>query len=208
MKFLDDGKPRWYFILLMTILLFGIDQVSKHFASKILIQGISYKFGGFGVKYITHQKFYFFKLIVFDDPGKIISSIVQSFLLLCIFLVYRFLVLHFPARRMFTWAFIFCFGGLFSNLVDNIHLGYARDFIVFWKLGTTNFADIFYWVGLALFLLCLMSSPQIRKKLNRLSGSDVKIFLKFCKDELRNLITLPKKLFPIITKRIFYFTKT
>ncbi|TES90971.1 MAG: hypothetical protein E3J87_08850 [Candidatus Cloacimonadota bacterium] len=208
MKFFDDGKPRWYFILLMIILLFGVDQVSKHFASKILTQGISYKFGGFGVKYITHQKFYFFKLIVFDDPGKIISSIVVSVVLLCILLVYRFLMLHFPQRRMFTWAFIFCFGGLFSNLVDNIHLGYARDFIVFWKLGITNFADIFYWVGLALFLLCLMSNPQTRKKLNRLSGSDVKIFLKFSLDELKNLISFLKKLFAKITKRNSHFTKT
>lgn len=185
MKFFDDGKPRWYFVLIMVFFLLGIDQVTKHLASKILIQQISYKFGGFGVKYITHQKFYFFKLIVFDDPGKIISSIVVSVILLCIFLVYRFLVLHFPARRMFTWAFIFCFGGLFSNLIDNIHLGYARDFIVFWKLGITNFADIFYWVGLGLFLLCLTITPQIRRKLNRSSIADLKIFFQFSVDELK-----------------------
>lgn len=201
MKFFDNGKPKWYFVLIMVFFLLGVDQVTKHWASQIVSQEISFEFGCFGVKYITHQKFYIFNIIAFDDPGRIISSIAISFVLLCIFLVYRFLMLHFPSRRLFTCAFIFCFGGLFSNLADNILLGYARDFIVFLKLGTTNFADIFYWVGLALFLFCLFNDSKIRKKLNRLSIADLKIFFKFSLNELKNFITLPKKLFLIITKR-------
>ncbi len=201
MKFFDNGKPKWYFVLLMIIFLLGIDQITKYVASQVIKEEVLFGSSGFGLKYITHQKFYFFKLIVFDDPGKIISSIVISFVLLCIFLVYRFLVLHFPSRRLFTWAFILCSGGLFSNLADTILLGYARDFIVFWKLGTTNFADIFYWIGLALFLFCLFNDSKIRKRLNRLSIADLKIFFKFSLNELKNFITLPKKLFVKITRR-------
>jgi hypothetical protein len=94
-----------------------------------------------------------------------------------------------------------CFGGLFSNLTDCKFLGYARDFIFFWKFGATNFADIFYFVGLALFLVCFFSTAQIRKRLNRFSMEDVKIFFKFALDEFKKLITFPKKLFSIIAKR-------
>ena len=185
----------------MKIFLIVIDQVTKYCAYNIVIQEISFKFWCFGLKYITHQKFYFFNVVAFDDPGKIISSIIASVVLLCIFLVYRFLVSHFPSRRLFTLAFIFCSGGLFSNLTDTIFLGHARDFIVFWKLGITNFADIFYWVGLALFLFGLFSDSKIRKRLNRFSMADAKIFFKFVLDEFKKLITLPKKLFSIIAKR-------
>ena len=173
MKYQYYVKPRWYFILLMIIFLLGIDQITKYVASQVIKEKVLFGSSGFGLKYITNEKLLVFHLIKVSNPGRVINSVVILILLLCIFLVYRFLKLHFPQQRMFTWAFIFCFGGALGNFIDNILLGYARDFIVFWKLGICNFADIFYYVGLGLFLLCLTITPQIRRKLNRASGKDM-----------------------------------
>ncbi|MBA7671186.1 Lipoprotein signal peptidase [subsurface metagenome] len=204
MKYQYYVKPRWYFILLMIIFLLGIDQITKYVASQLIKEEVLFGPSGFGLKYITNEKLLVFHLIKVSNPGVVINSVVILIIILCIFLVYRFLKLHFPHHRMFTWAFIFCFGGLFSNLADNILLGHVRDFIVFWKLGICNFADIFYYVGLGLFLLSLTITPQIRRKLNRSSIADLKIFFQFSVDELKKPIAL---LIRILTKMTKTFKK-
>ncbi len=195
MKLFDEARPRWYFISIIMLSLLVVDHVAKHIVSQTVKQEISLGFGGFGIKYITHQRFSipFFHIKV-DDPGMVIHCIIQSVILLCIYVTYQFLRLHFPQRKLFIWAFIFSFGGLFSNFVDGIILGHARDFIVFWKLGITNFADIFYYFGLALFILGFIIIPEIRKKLSPLSRgplsqglADIITFFRFSVNELKKL---------------------
>lgn len=208
MKLLDDVKTRRFFIPIIILFLVGVDQIAKHIVSQTVKQEISLGFGGFGIKYITHQVFGINSYhIGVNDPGMVMNSIMLSVVLLCIYVTYRFLRLHFPQRKLFHWAFIFSFGGLFSNFIDGIILGHARDFIVFWKLGITNFADIFYYFGLALFILGFIIIPKIRKKLNPLSKqplsqelADIKTFFQFSIDELKKLITLPIKKIAKIAK--------
>jgi lipoprotein signal peptidase len=191
MKCFDNGKPKWYLILLGIFLSLSIDQISKYIASQVIKEEVLFGSSGFGLKYQTNEKLLAFHLIKVSNPGVLINSFVNLVILLCVYLIYRFLMLHFAQRKLFTWAFIFCFGGLIGNFVDFIFLGYARDFIVFWKLGICNFGDIFYYVGLALFFVSIIGNSKTRKKLNRATGKDIKTFLRFCKSEIKRLIITP-----------------
>jgi len=191
MKFFNGRKPRWYFIPLMIIFLLGIDQITKYAASLIFNQEIFLGFRSFGFKYVTYTTFHIYGIIKIKDPLMLIHIIVKVVGILFFYLFYRFLILYSTSRKLLYWAFIFSFAGLLSNLVDNILLGYARDFLVFWKEGIFNFADIFYYVGLALFLFCLFADEKIRRKLNQTSGKDIKAFSRFLKNETRRLITTP-----------------
>lgn len=195
MKYQDYVKPRWYFIPSTIILLLSIDQTTKIIASKIFKQEISLGFGSFGFKYVTYTMFHIYGIIKIKDPHMLIHIFLIVAVLLFLYLFYRFLILYSTSRKLIYWAFIFSFAGLLSNLVDNILLGYARDFLVFWKEGIFNFADIFYYVGLALFLFCLFADEKIRRKMNRTSGEDIKAFSRFLKSEIKRLIITPFKVF-------------
>lgn len=195
MKLFKGGKHRGYFILVFTCLLLSIDQISKYVASLIFKQKIFLGFRSFGFKYVTYTTFHIYGIIKIKDPHMLIHIIVIVVGILFFYLFYRFLILYSTSRKLIYWAFIFSFAGLLSNLVDNILLGYARDFLVFWKEGIFNFADIFYYVGLALFLFCLFADEKIRRKMNRTSGEDIKAFSRFLKSEIKRLIITPFKVF-------------
>ncbi len=58
-------------------------------------------------------------------------------------------------KELFSWetvSFTFIFTGAVGNFLDRIFIGSVTDFIRLWELPIFNFADIFIFFGVMLFL--------------------------------------------------------
>ena len=58
-------------------------------------------------------------------------------------------------KELFSWetvSFTFIFTGAVGNFIDRIFIGSVTDFIRLWELPIFNFADIFIFFGVMLYL--------------------------------------------------------
>jgi signal peptidase II len=66
-----------------------------------------------------------------------------------------YLAWNLAKKELFSWetvAFTFIFTGAVGNFLDRIFLGSVTDFIRLWELPIFNFADIFIFFGVMLYL--------------------------------------------------------
>ena len=137
-------------VMLFSIILFIIDQISKLLIDKFLVLGKSYTIFD---KFLYVTKAYNDGVSFSMMQGHrwiiiLISLVVMVFL--------YFYMQKFKVNKRNIIAFSLVFGGLFGNLVDRIIYGYVIDFIDFYVFNYNypifNFADSFICVGVLILL--------------------------------------------------------
>ena len=137
-------------ILLFSIILFAVDQISKFVLDKVLVLGKSYTiFDKF--LYITKA---------YNDGVSFSMLSGHRFLIILISLivmVFLYIYMHkFKENPKNIIAFSLVFGGLFGNLVDRLIHGYVIDFIDFYIFNYNypifNLADSFICIGIFILL--------------------------------------------------------
>jgi lipoprotein signal peptidase len=73
---------------------------------------------------------------------------------------YRFFAKRLHVTRRFELAFSFAFASM-GNLIDRLCFGYVRDFITWFGPGAFNLADVYWYVGVGLFVI-----EYVRQKRN------------------------------------------
>lgn len=143
-----------FFVILSTVLIF-IDQITKYYAAKTLMDKPSYILIK-DVLQLTYLENRGAAWGMFQGAG-IIFIIIG--ILWSIFVVYasvkirfnkRFLILHF--------VIVLIFSGAIGNLIDRIFFGYVRDFIYFYGIDFPifNFADVCVSVAVILFAIAII----------------------------------------------------
>ncbi len=137
-------------VILFSIILFIMDQVSKLILDKILILGKSYS---------IFEKFLYLTKAYNDGVSFSMLAGHRWIIILVNLAIMVFLYLYlkkFKENKRNTIAFAMVFGGLFGNLVDRIVYGYVIDFIDFYVFNCNypifNFADSFICIGVMLLL--------------------------------------------------------
>jgi signal peptidase II len=91
-----------------------------------------------------------------QNPGIAFSIDIHPLVIIFLTLiVLGYLAWMLAQKELFPWetvAFTFIFTGAVGNLLDRIFMGSVTDFIRLWDLPIFNFADIFIFFGVMLFL--------------------------------------------------------
>lgn len=137
-------------VILFSIILFVLDQISKLVVDKVLILG----------KSITiFDKFLYLTKAYNDGVSfSLLSGHRWIIILITLFLmVFLYLYMQkFKVNKRNMIAFSLVFGGLFGNLIDRIVYGYVIDFIDFFVFNYNypifNLADSFICIGVCILL--------------------------------------------------------
>lgn len=139
-------RSRWMLLVLVTIPVFVIDQLSKVWLSDVLLRynrPVPLLFDWVQLAYHENTGVAFG---LFPDQGGLLS-IGAGLVLLLLALTYQYIL---PAdSRWITVAVGMIFGGGLSNLVDRIRQGYVVDFIQFGWWPVFNLADSAITIGVA-----------------------------------------------------------
>lgn len=151
-------------IMLISVVLFVVDQVSKLLIDHFLPLGKSYRIcekflyitkaynSGVSFSMLTNHRF----LII------ILNLLIMLFL--------YFYLKKFKENKRNIIAFGMIFGGLFGNLVDRFVYGYVIDFIDFYIFNYNypifNLADSFICIGIFLLLYAIIMGEDNEKNHN------------------------------------------
>jgi len=137
-------------VILYSIILFVIDQISKLVLDKVLILG----------KSVTIFDRFLYLTKAYNDG--VSFSMMQGhrwliiLISIAIMIFMYFYMQHFKENKRNTIAFALVFGGLFGNLIDRFVYGYVIDFIDFYIFNYNypifNFADSFICIGILILL--------------------------------------------------------
>lgn len=137
-------------VLLYSIILFVVDQISKLLIDNFLVLGKSYT---------IFDRFLYVTKAYNDGVSFSMLQGQRWFIILISFVVMVFLYLYmqkFKINKKNIIAFSLIYGGLFGNLVDRFVYGYVIDFIDFYVFNYNypifNFADSFICIGIAILL--------------------------------------------------------
>jgi len=129
-------------ITFVFVVLLLLDQISKAFA-RLFFQSPEVRNPFVGLE--TTQ-----------NPGIAFSIDIHPLVILILTLIILgYLAWMLAQKELFPWetvAFTFIFTGAVGNLLDRIFIGSVTDFIRLWELPIFNFADIFIFFGVMLFL--------------------------------------------------------
>ena len=140
-------------ILILSIIFFVVDQLTKIILDKILILGKSYA---------VFEKFLYITK-AYNDGVSFSMLEGHRFLVITISIVimlFLYFYMHkFVMNKRNILAFSLAFGGLFGNLIDRLVHGYVIDFIDFYVLNYNypifNFADSFICIGILMLLYAI-----------------------------------------------------
>ena len=149
-------------ILLVSIIILALDQVSKIVFDSLFKLNYSYK--------VIKNFFY---ITVCHNKGAAFSlfSNCNWFILLgtfiCLIIIYRFICIYKQNIRN-NIAFGLILGGLFGNLLDRIIFGYVRDFFDFYIIRydypVFNIADIAIILGVLLLVYATIKGEDKKCK--------------------------------------------
>ena len=151
-------------VILWSIILFIVDQISKLILDKVLVLGKSYA---------IFEKFLYITKVYNDG---ISFSMLQGFrwliilISVVIMIFLYFYMAKFKENKRNALAFSLTFGGLFGNLVDRLVYGYVIDFIDFYIFNYNypifNLADSFICIGILILLysIYLGEDNEIKSK--------------------------------------------
>ena len=149
-------------ILLVSIIVLALDQVSKIVFDSLFKINYSYK--------VIKNFFY---ITVCHNKGAAFSLFSNSnwFILLgtfiCLIIIYRFICIYKQNIRN-NIAFGLILGGLFGNLLDRIIFGYVRDFFDFYIIKydypVFNVADITIVLGVLLLVYATIKGEDKKCK--------------------------------------------
>lgn len=137
-------------VIIFSLILIFIDQISKLILNKVLVLGKSYT--------LLDRFLYFTK--AYNDGVSFSMLSGKRFLILIISLIILiflyFYMKRFKENTKNIIAFSLVFGGLLGNFIDRIFYGYVIDFIDFYVFNYNfpifNFADAFICIGIVLLL--------------------------------------------------------
>lgn len=139
-------RSRWMLLVLVTIPVFVIDQLSKVWLSDVLLRYNRPVLLLFDWVQLAYHENTGVAFGLFPDQGGLLS-IGAGLVLLLLALTYQYIL---PAdSRWITVAVGMIFGGGLSNLVDRIRQGYVVDFIQFGWWPVFNLADSAITIGVA-----------------------------------------------------------
>ena len=137
-------------VILFSIILFVIDQISKLLVDNILVLGKSYT---------IFDKFLYLTKAYNDGVSFSMLTGYRWLIILIsigIMIFLYFYMHHFKENKRNLIAFSLVFGGLFGNLVDRLVYGYVIDFIDFYVFNYNypifNLADSFICIGVLILL--------------------------------------------------------
>ena len=137
-------------VILYSIILFVVDQISKLVLDKVLVLGKSYT---------IFDKFLYITKAYNDGVSFSMLSghrwvIILLSLIIMVFLYFYMQKFKVNTKNMIGFSLVF--GGLFGNLVDRIVHGYVIDFIDFYVFNYNypifNLADSFICIGVCILL--------------------------------------------------------
>ena len=141
--------------IILLILLFGVDILSKYLAQSMLVgKDIPILGDWLGLSYATND----------GGPygvfgGNIVLLIIASLVAL---LLIAFSIYYFRKTKLASIALSIILAGALGNVYDRIVFGYVRDMIrvSIGDFGLTNFvcniADIYLWIGVIMFAIILL----------------------------------------------------
>ncbi len=145
---------------LVFLLLIAVDQVSKTIVSTLMRINESIEFfnGYCGIRYVTNRGLARGILSELHPLGPILIFLFLIF----IFFTYRSYQKTASPMRLSIFAYILIMSGGIGNLIDQVVLGYARDFIIFFKLSVANIADFYWYTGIFIVYLILIKDKNLR----------------------------------------------
>ena len=144
-------------VLIISLIVFLLDQISKILANTFLIDN--------QVSIIPN----FFNLTYARNTGGAWSILSNNsiFLIIISLILFVILVLFFKKFKNNTrnnLAFAFLYGGLWGNLINRLINGYVIDFIDFkifnYNYPIFNIADIFIVVGILLLIIAIIKGED------------------------------------------------
>jgi signal peptidase II len=141
----SNEKNNISILLVLTIVLILIDQISKFLISKI---------GNIGNGFFRIENVYN-SGIAFGINSDNIKNIILSVFVICIVIYFTYNQRKMIDRRT-TIALSMVIAGGISNIIDRIFRGAIFDFIAIWKFPIFNLADSFVVIGWILFIICLI----------------------------------------------------
>ena len=137
-------KKRRPIALLFTILLIGIDQITKYF-------------------FYNHEiwsQLFFLEPLLNDGISRWMSMPMVVILAVSIVCIWLFIYL-FHKKYFTVLDFSLLLAGTVWNLIDRIWLGGVRDFLSFWSFPVFNIADAFLTCGVA--RICIKEIFHLQK---------------------------------------------
>ncbi len=148
----DTG--RYQYIFSVALVVFVLDQLTKHFASRIKESIPIIK----GVFHLTLVKNTGATWGILQDQ-QVFLTLISVFIIMLVF----FFLKEFEDKLSINTALAFLLGGTFGNLIDRLTKGYVIDFLDFRIWPVFNIADSFVFVG-ALFLIYYLFYEKNEKK--------------------------------------------
>jgi len=148
--------------LVISVIVVGLDQLTKHWAIGYLSLGKPHKITSFFNLALAYNQGIAFS--IFDDPTHMIRWLLVT-VIVAISLLLLGVILRMPKARFWnSLAISFVLGGAIGNLWDRIQLGYVVDFLQFhyqknyWP--TFNLGDTFIVVGAVMIILSILFKPD------------------------------------------------
>ena len=146
-------STRFYTLIIVTVLLlFEVDQYSKHIALKNLEYGVIEHVYGYINMFLTYNTGASFSLLSDSksDNSSFFTTISSAYIL-----ILSYLIIRSPKVETLTiLGCILCISGSLGNLYDRHVMGYVIDFIAIQANGYSspifNIADMFIALGLVL----------------------------------------------------------
>ncbi len=152
-------KQEWAWALLPLIFSWGVDRISKLWASTLA----THSFYG-PVGFILHHNHGAILGIFSDLPSvlRIVSLSTGGAFLLFLFFIMQFLL---PTKSLALRAGLsFLIGGIIGNVTDRILWGYVVDFIVLGRPSyfspAFNLADAIQWIGYGLIVVAILKEGK------------------------------------------------
>jgi len=149
--------------------------------------------GGFGLTYKINKGL---ALHVFEQyDATIVFSIIGKIIFLpLIILYYRCYTFKYEKSKLIKLFIAFLLSAMVGNLLDQLFLGYARDFLAWPGPGTPNLADVFAYISLIFLIIELKNNKKIDLnsllKLGHIKRDiqHLKEFTLFSKKEIKTII--------------------
>ncbi|MBN2012493.1 signal peptidase II [candidate division KSB1 bacterium] len=179
-------------ILVLIIVLFTLDQLTKYLAAKYVpLNYVAWSIKGFGITYRENRGLV---LHLLNQYSWIIlaSAILKILLVPTVTFMWRFYTRIYRNSRLITMAYVLMMAALFGNSFDQFAFGYVRDFILWPGPGVPNLADLFADASLICMILEFIRNPQVnnkeffRLKVKRNDFILLKRCVQFSKDEIRS----------------------
>lgn len=153
-------KREWFFVLLPLLLTWGLDRLTKDWASNLT--GVL-TYGPFS--FVLHHNHGAMLGLFTDLPGvlRIVTLSTGGAFILCTYAIIQYLL---PIKSLLLRSGLSALiGGILGNVTDRILWGYVVDFIVIGKPGLSspafNLADAFQWVGYLMIVIAIIKEGKL-----------------------------------------------